>query len=137
MSRKLNVPAKSPKRKVISGKSGTLLYPIHNHLETEPCTVSCPNFRANHIKETKQIETRLPMSSRKDAGRTKKFCLAIPEQLRDEDDAVGIYRAKATEARKLKDPAGDMAAAIYELLAKQEASHGKALRKIQREVCPI
>lgn len=77
------------------------------------------------------------MSSRKDVGRTKKFCQAIPAQLKDEKMAVVEYRAKAAEARKLKDPAGDMAAAIYDLLAKQEASHGEALRKIQREVCPI
>lgn len=37
----------SPNKK---GKRGNIFYPIHNHLETEPCTESCPNYRANHIK---------------------------------------------------------------------------------------
>lgn len=69
--------------------------------------------------------------------KTKKFCQALPAQLKDEDMAVIEYKAKAAEARKLNDRAGDMAAAIYDLLAAQEASHGVALRKIQKEVCPI
>lgn len=36
--------------KLFGEKSKELLYPIHNHLETEPCTESCPNYRARREK---------------------------------------------------------------------------------------
>jgi len=77
------------------------------------------------------------MSSREDLKRNKKFCQSIPEQLRDEDDAVGIYNSKAVEARKLNYPGSEEIAIIYEKLASDEASHADALRKVAREVCPI
>ena len=66
-----------------------------------------------------------------------KFCLDLKAQLADEGKATIDYAQKAKELRKMKDPASQMAATIYDLLAKQEASHDEALRKIQREVCPI
>lgn len=50
MNKKLVVPKKVPVKSATQGKKGTLLYPIHNHLETEPCMESCPNYRAKHIK---------------------------------------------------------------------------------------
>jgi len=77
------------------------------------------------------------MSSRKDEVKLKKFCQSITAELKGEGKANIDYAAKATEARKLNHPAAEMAATIYDLLAKQEASHDEALRKIQREVCPI
>ena len=77
------------------------------------------------------------MSTRKDGVKIKKFCQSINEELKGEGSAKMDYAKKAAEARKLNHPAGEMAAAIYDLLAKQEASHDEALRKIQREVCPI
>jgi len=77
------------------------------------------------------------MSSRKDVGRNKKFCLSIPAQLKDEDMAVAEYNAKASEARKLNYPGAELIAVIYEKLAMDEASHADALRKVQKEVCPI
>ena len=77
------------------------------------------------------------MSTRKDIGRTKKFCQEIPSQLRDEDAAVSEYNAKAAQARKLNHPAAEELAIIYEKLASDEASHADALRKIAKEVCPI
>jgi len=66
-----------------------------------------------------------------------KFCLDLKAQLVDEGKATIDYAQKAKELRKINDPASQMAATIYDLLAKQEASHGEALRKVQREVCPI
>ena len=77
------------------------------------------------------------MSSRKDVERNKKFCQSIPAQLKDENMAVAEYNAKAVESRKLNYPGSELIAIIYEKLAMDEASHGEALRKIQREVCPI
>jgi len=77
------------------------------------------------------------MSSREDLKRNKKFCLSIPEQLRDEDEAVGIYNSKATEARKLNYPRSELIAIIYEKLAMDEASHAHALRQLAKEICPI
>ncbi|MCJ7634150.1 hypothetical protein MUP77_17400 [Candidatus Bathyarchaeota archaeon] len=77
------------------------------------------------------------MSTRKDIGRTKKFCQAIPEQLADENGAVGIYNSKAAEARKLNHPGSEEIAIIYEKLAADEASHADALRKLARNVCPL
>lgn len=77
------------------------------------------------------------MSSRKDLGRTKKFCLSIPAQLKDENMAVVEYNAKAAEARKLNHPAAELIAIIYEKLAMDEASHAHALRQLAKEVCPI
>ena len=77
------------------------------------------------------------MSTRKDIDRTKKFCQAIPAQLKDENMAVAEYNAKATEARKLNHPGSEEIAIIYEKLASDEASHADALRKVAKEVCPI
>ena len=77
------------------------------------------------------------MSSRKDISRTKRFCLSIPAQLKDEAMATVEYGAKAAEARKLNYPGSKLIAIIYEKLAMDEASHADALRKIQKEVCPI
>ena len=77
------------------------------------------------------------MSTRKDISRTKKFCQAIPAQLKDENMAVVEYNSKASEARKLNHPAAEELAIIYEKLASDEASHGDVLRKVQKEVCPI
>ena len=77
------------------------------------------------------------MSSQNDGVKLKKFCQSIKEELKGEGKANIDYAKKAAEARKLNHPAAEMAATIYDLLAKQEASHDEALRKIQREVCPI
>lgn len=77
------------------------------------------------------------MSSRKDLEKTKKICLSIPAQLKDENMAVAEYNAKASEARKLNHPATEELAIIYEKLASDEASHVDALRKIAKEVCPL
>jgi len=77
------------------------------------------------------------LSSREDLKRTQKFCQQIKAELKGEGMAKSDYVKKAAEARKLNHPAAEMAATIYDLLAKQEASHDEALRKIQREVCPI
>jgi len=73
----------------------------------------------------------------RDIGRIKKFCQAIPAQLKDEAMAVAEYNAKAAEARKLNHPAAEELAIIYEKLASDEASHADALRKIAKEVCPL
>ncbi len=75
------------------------------------------------------------MSTRKDITHTKKFCQAIPAQLKDENMAVVEYNAKAAQARKLNHPASEELAIIYEKLAADEASHADALRKIAKEVC--
>lgn len=77
------------------------------------------------------------MSNQKDISKIKKFCQQIKAELEDENKASIDYNKKAAEARKLKEPAADMAAAIYDLLAKQEASHKEALKKIQKELCSI
>lgn len=66
-----------------------------------------------------------------------KFCLDLKDQLAGEGKATIDYAQKAKELRKLKDPASQMAATIYDLLSKQETSHDEALRKIQKEICPI
>ena len=76
------------------------------------------------------------MKSHKSNAKSK-FCLNLKAQLVDEGKATIDYAQKAEELRKMKDPASQMAATIYDLLAAQEASHGVALRKIQREVCQI
>jgi len=52
MSEKSVVPEKSSRREQFAGNRGKLLYPIHNHLETEPCTESCLNHRAKLVKAT-------------------------------------------------------------------------------------
>jgi len=45
------VPENVPLKSGAQGKKGKLLDPIHNHLETESCTASCPNYRAKLVKD--------------------------------------------------------------------------------------
>ena len=77
------------------------------------------------------------MSTRKDIGRTKKFCQTISAQIKDEDLATVEYLGKAKEARKLNHPAAEEIAILYDKLAADESSHSDALRKLAKEVCPI
>ena len=77
------------------------------------------------------------MSSRKDGAKIKTFCQKLKAQLEDETMANTDYAKDATETRKLNHPASEMIAAIYDMLSVQEGSHKEALKKIQKEVCPI
>lgn len=65
----------------------------------------------------------------------KRFCDSIKDDLKDENSAVAEYRNKAKMLRKNKDKASQTAAKIYDFLAKQEASHKKKLKVVNKLVC--
>ena len=77
------------------------------------------------------------MSTRYDKKKYERFCKALAAQLKDEGSAHIDYAESANEAMELNHPSKEMIATIYEMLAVQEASHGNALRKIQKEICQI